>query len=566
MSAPLDPHSLSLIDRLPTRVDIYDTTLRDGSQQERISLTVDDKLRVARQLDHLGVAYIEGGWPGANPKDEQFFERAKDELVLERAQLVAFGSTRRAHVAALDDLSFVRLLNAGTGIACIVAKSAAGHVRDTLRTTPEEAVAMVTDSVRVLREHGLRVFLDAEHFFDGFAEDRDFSLALLEAAETSGAEALVLCDTNGGMLPAGASQVVSDVRARTSCVLGVHFHNDSGCAVANSLAAVEAGATHVQGCINGYGERAGNADLCAAIPNLTLKMGIDTIPRDRIKLITPVARHVSELVNINLDPQKPYVGVAAFAHKAGLHTSANARRAGAYEHIPPDTVGNGSRVVVSELSGRATIETRAKELGVTLDSGALEKILDALKQLEYAGYHFEVADGSLELLMRAAADGSRSTHRPFEIESFRVITDWIATISDGDSGDRVSDLVHPWGTSGRLTTEATVKVRVGEDRVVSTAEGNGPVNALDAAIRQAIGKHFPELAEIRLTDYRVRVLDSHRGTGAITRVLIDTAGPDDSWSTMGVSENIIEASWQALVDSLVYGLLHASPSGTLVEE
>ena len=560
MSAPLDPHSLSLLDRKPTRVDIYDTTLRDGSQQERISLTVDDKLRVARQLDHLGVAYIEGGWPGANPKDEQFFERAKDELVLETAQLVAFGSTRRAHVAALDDLSFVRLLNAGTGVACIVAKSAASHVRDTLRTTPEEAIAMVSDSVQVLRHHGLRVFLDAEHFFDGFAEDRDFSLTLLEAAETSGAEALVLCDTNGGMLPTAVSKVVADVRARTSCVLGVHFHNDSGCAVANSLAAVEAGATHVQGCINGYGERAGNADLCAAIPNLTLKMGIDTIPRDRIKLITPVARHVSELVNINLDPQKPYVGAAAFTHKAGLHTSANARRAGAYEHIPPDTVGNGSRVVVSELSGRATIETRAKELGVTLDSEALEKILEALKQLEYAGYHFEVADGSLELLMRAAADGSPSTNRPFEIESFRVITDWIATDSDGDSGDRVRDLVHPWGTSGRLTTEATVKVRVGEDRVLSTAEGNGPVNALDAAIRQAIGKHFPELSEIHLTDYRVRVLDSHRGTGAITRVLIDTAGPDDSWSTMGVSENIIEASWQALVDSLVYGLLHATPS------
>jgi 2-isopropylmalate synthase len=561
MSTHLDPSAFTDLTAIPQRVDIYDTTLRDGSQQERISLTVDDKLRVARQLDHLGVAYIEGGWPGANPKDEQFFERARDELVLERAQLVAFGSTRRANATALDDVSFVRLLNAGTGVVCIVAKSAASHVRDTLRTTPEEAIAMVTDSVRVLRDHGLRVFLDAEHFFDGFSEDRDFSLRLLGAAETAGAEALVLCDTNGGMLPGPVSRVVADVRSRTSCVLGVHFHNDSGCAVANSLAAVEAGATHVQGCINGYGERAGNADLCAAIPNLTLKLGIETIPRDRIKLITPVARHVSELVNINLDPQKPYVGSAAFAHKAGLHISANARRAGAYEHVEPDAVGNGSRVVVSELSGRATIETRAKELGVSLDSDALERILEALKALEFAGYHFEVADGSLELLMRAAADRSSAERRPFEIESFRVITDWITTNATTDEASKgVRDLVHPWGTPGRLTTEATVKVRVGDDRVVSTAEGNGPVHALDAAIRQAIGGHFPELSTIHLTDYRVRVLDSHRGTGAITRVLIDTAGPDDSWSTMGVSENIIEASWQALVDSLVYAISRSNRS------
>ncbi|MGB9113167.1 MAG: citramalate synthase [Acidimicrobiales bacterium] len=559
MSAHLDPRALRDSSVLPSRVDIYDTTLRDGSQQERISLTVDDKLRVARQLDHLGVAYIEGGWPGANPKDEQFFERARDELSLERAQLVAFGSTRRANSAALNDPAFVRLLQAGTDIVCIVAKAAASHVRDTLRTTPKEAIAMVTDSVQALRDHGLRVFLDAEHFFDGFEEDRDFSLRLLAAAELAGAEALVLCDTNGGMLPGPVSRVVADVRSRTSCVIGVHFHNDSGCAVANSLSAVGAGATHVQGCINGYGERAGNADLCAAIPNLTLKLGIETIPRDRIKLITPVARHLSELVNINLDPQKPYVGSAAFAHKAGLHTSANARRAGAYEHVEPDAVGNGSRVVVSELSGRATIEARAKELGVTLDSDALEKILQALKTLEFAGYHFEVADGSLELLMRAAADGSPANHRPFEIESFRVITDWVSTnAANAEANEDVRDLVHPWGTPGRLTTEATVKVHVGDDRVVSTAEGNGPVHALDAAIRQAIGQHFPELSAIHLTDYRVRVLDSHRGTGAITRVLIDTAGPDDSWSTMGVSENIIEASWQALVDSLVYALTRTS--------
>ena len=552
---------LSAIDGLPASVDIYDTTLRDGSQQERISLTVEDKLRVARQLDHLGVSYIEGGWPGANPKDAEFFRRAPDELKLETATLVAFGSTRRPNGRAEDDSTLAQLLDANTPVVCIVAKASERHVNETLRTTPDEAINMVTDSVRFLRANGLRVFLDAEHFFDGYFEPGDFSLRVLGAAESEGVEALVLCDTNGGTLPYLASEIVEDIRSRTSCVLGVHFHNDSGCAVANSLAAVAAGATHVQGCVNGYGERAGNADLSATIPNLTLKMGVETIPRERIELITPVAHHIAELVNINLDPQAPYVGAAVFAHKAGLHTSAIARRADAYEHVRPDSVGNGARVVVSELSGRSTLALEAQELGIDLDAQALGEVLETLKHLEHAGYHFEVADGSLELLMRAAASGAgASSVRLFSIESFRVIADWVA--NDGTGQSRRSqgrNLVHPWGAEGRLTTEATVKIRIGDERVVATSEGNGPVNALDSALRQAIGQHFPELSSIHLTDYRVRVLDSQKGTGAVTRVLLDAADADGEWSTMGVSENIIESSWQALVDSIVYGLVRSVP-------
>ena len=562
MSRPHAAHiDLRSVNGLPASVDIYDTTLRDGSQQERISLTVEDKLRVARELDHLGVAYIEGGWPGANPKDEEFFVRAQDELKLKRSTLVAFGSTRRPNSRAEHDATLAHLLRAGTEIVCIVAKASGRHVSETLRTTHEEAIAMVADSVRFLRANDLRVFLDAEHFFDGYQEEGDFSLRILDAAESAGAEALVLCDTNGGTLPYLASEVVGDIRSRTSCVLGVHFHNDSSCAVANSLAAVAAGATHVQGCVNGYGERAGNADLSAMIPNLTLKMGVETIPRERIELLTPVAHHIAELVNINVDPQAPYVGGAVFAHKAGLHTSAIARRADAYEHIRPDLVGNGARVIVSELAGRSTLALKAEELGIDLDPDALGEVLETLKRLEHAGYHFEVADGSLELLMRAASsDPSTSAVRLFSIESFRVIAEWSANdgtgLSQRDSGH---DLVHPWGAEGRLTTEATVKIRIGDERVVATSEGHGPINALDSALRKAIGNHFPQLSSIHLTDYRVRVLDSQKGTGAVTRVLLDAADQNGSWSTMGVSENIIESSWQALVDSIVYGLIRTVP-------
>ena len=383
---------------------------------------------------------------------------------------------------------------------------------------------------------------------------------MLAAAEEAGAEALVLCDTNGGSLPDDVGQAVADVRARTSAQLGIHCHNDAGCAVANSLVAVQAGATQVQGCVNGYGERAGNTDLSAAIPNLSLKLRIRTIPPERLERLTPVAHHIAELVNIAPNPQQPYVGNSVFAHKGGLHASAVARSADLYEHVEPNAVGNGTRVVVSEMAGRSTLAMKAAELGLELDGEVIGRVLDELKHLEHEGYHFEVADGSLELLLRRAGGWVAGF---FTVESFRVITDHD---DRSERGDRV-----PGEGSGTapasptltnelfgLTTEATVKVHVGGERVVATAEGNGPVNALDGALRGAIGTKFPALGHIHLTDYRVRVLDTGRGTGAVTRVLVDTSDGERTWTTIGVSENIIEASWQALYDSIVFGLLHAS--------
>jgi 2-isopropylmalate synthase len=535
---------------LPESVDIFDTILRDGSQQEGLSLTVDDKLRVAEQLDHLGVAFIEGGWPGANPKDVEFFARAKKELALGTATLVAFGSTRRAGVKPEHDAVLANLVDAGAPVACIVAKSWDRHVAEALRTSLDEAVAMVADSVRYLRDHDLRVFLDAEHFFDGYRGNPEFALSVLAAAEEAGAEALVLCDTNGGSLPDDVGRAVADVRARTSAQLGIHCHNDAGCAVANSLVAVQAGATQVQGCINGYGERAGNTDLSAAIPNLSLKLHIRTIPLERLERLTPVAHHIAELVNIAPNPQQPYVGNSVFAHKGGLHASAVARSADLYEHVEPNAVGNGTRVVVSEMAGRSTLAMKAGELGLDLDGEVIGRVLDELKHLEHEGYHFEVADGSLELLLRRAGGWVADF---FTIESFRVITD------HGDrGGPPVVDTRASLANEFELMTEATVKVHVGGERVVATAEGNGPVHALDGALRGAIGSKFPALDHIHLTDYRVRVLDSGRGTGAVTRVLVDSSDGERTWTTIGVSENIIEASWQALYDSIVFGLVHAA--------
>ncbi|MDP9020690.1 MAG: citramalate synthase [Actinomycetota bacterium] len=531
----LHDHPLPRPLEMPASVEVYDTTLRDGSQQEGLSLTVDDKLRVAEQLDHLGVAYIEGGWPGANPKDEEFFARAPSELRLESSTLVAFGSTRRPGARADTDVTLRHLVKANTTAVCIVAKAWDYHVIQALRCDLDEAVRMAADSVEFLHHAGLRVFLDAEHFFDGYKRNPAFSLRVLRAAEEAGAEALVLCDTNGGTLPHEVEQILSQVIPATSASIGVHFHNDGGCAVANSLAAVRLGATQVQGCVNGYGERTGNADLCAAVPNLSLKMGVRTIPAERLERLTPVAHHIAELVNIAPDPKQPYVGASAFAHKAGLHTSAIARAPDAYEHISPDSVGNGTRFVVSELSGRSTLQLKANELGLDMDAPALTDVLARLKDLEHRGFHFEVADGSLELLMRDAG-GWRQPF--FALESFRVSVEHRA--------------------SGEFTTEATVKIHVDGERVIRTAEGNGPVNALDAALREAIGSKFPALAHLHLTDYKVRVLDTDKGTGAVTRVLLDTTDGRETWSTIGVSTNIIEASWQALSDSIVYGLLHSS--------
>jgi 2-isopropylmalate synthase len=539
---------------MPAAVDIFDTTLRDGSQQEGLSLTVDDKLRVAEQLDHLGVAYIEGGWPGANPKDDEFFARAPKELSLATATLVAFGSTRRAGVRAEADDVLRNLVEAQTPVVCIVAKSWDRHVTDALRTSLDEAVAMVSDSVAYLRDCGKRVFLDAEHFFDGYRHNPEFALSVLRAAEAAGAESLVLCDTNGGALPDAVERVVADVMGAVGVQVGIHCHNDSGCAVANSLAAVRSGASQVQGCVNGYGERSGNADLSTAIPDLSLKLNVRTIPPDRLVRLTPVSHHIAELVNIAPDPQQPYVGASVFAHKGGLHASAVARRHDLYEHVSPELVGNGARVVVSEMAGRSTLSLKAAELGLSLDGEVLGRVLDELKRLEHEGYHFEVADGSLELLLRRAAGW-----RPgfFDVESYRVITDH-TTARQGDGGRPGEAMLGDPGPPGvPVTTEATVKVHVGEHRMVATAEGNGPVNALDAALRQAIGPHFPVLATVHLTDYRVRVLDTGRGTGAVTRVLVDTTDGERTWTTIGVSENIIEASWQALYDSMVHALLHA---------
>ncbi len=526
---------------LPDAVDVYDTTLRDGSQQEGLSLTVDDKLRVAEQLDHLGVQFIEGGWPGANPKDAEFFRRAAEgELQLHHATLVAFGSTRKAGGKAETDPVLADMMAARTPVVCLVAKSAEWHVTETLRTSLTEAVDMVADSVGYLVGQGKRVFLDAEHFFDGYRDNPRFSADVLQAAADAGAEVLVLCDTNGGSLPFDVERVVGEVRDRfnTGFGIGCHFHNDSGCAVANSLVAVRMGATQVQGCINGYGERTGNADLTAAIPDLSLKMGVRTIERERLTLLTSVAHHIAEVVNIAPDPHQPFVGSSAFAHKAGLHTSAIARSRAAYEHVDPDSVGNGTRFVVSEMAGRSTIALKAEQLGLDIDDRAMAAVVEQLKELEHRGYHFEVADGSLELLMRQATGWKQPF---FTLESHRVITD----LRD----DRA------------FVTEATVKVLVGDKRVIATAEGNGPVNALDAAMRQAIGPVYPGLSRVHLTDYKVRVLDTSRGTGAVTRVLIDSTDGERTWTTIGVSENVIEASWAALCDSIVFGLLQVEASG-----
>jgi 2-isopropylmalate synthase len=541
------------------KVEIYDTTLRDGSQLEGISLTVDDKLRIAEQLDWLGVDYIEAGWPGANPKDDEVFRRAAGELALTTSTLVAFGSTRRPKGKVDSDDTLRHLLEAATPAVCIVGKSWDYHVTEALGTTLDEGVAMVADSVEFLRGQGREVLFDAEHFFDGYKRSPEFALRVLEAAAEAGATRLVLCDTNGGSLPDEVEETVREVVAYFApgsaqsggagdVGVAVHLHDDAGTGVANALAGVRGGAIQVQGTINGYGERTGNCNLTTIIPNLTLKMGIETIPADRLGRLTPVAHHVAELVNMALNPQAPYVGDSAFAHKAGLHVSAIAKRPDAYEHVSPDAVGNGTRFVVSELAGRSTILLKAKELGLDVDGPQVNDIVDTLKRMEHEGYHFEVADASLELLMRRATGWEPDW---FVVESFRVITDDLVPSSD---------VIAPPERAG-VSTEATIKVRVGGERLVATAEGNGPVNALDQALREALGGRFPVLDRIHLTDYKVRVLDTQKGTGAVTRVLIDSSNGDRTWTTIGVSENIIEASWQALFDSLVFGLLHGTPPG-----
>ncbi len=536
-------------------IEIYDTTLRDGSQLEGISLTVEDKLRIAEQLDWLGVHYIEAGWPGANPKDDELFRRAVagGELELTTSKLVAFGSTRRVKGKVDSDETLNHLIASGADTLCIVGKCWDYHVTEALNTTLDEGVAMVADSVEFLVGQRRQVLFDAEHFFDGYRRNPEFSLRVLEAAVTAGATHVVLCDTNGGTLPFEVEDAVravceyldADVR------VGVHLHDDAGTGVANALAGVRGGAVQVQGTINGYGERTGNCNLTTIIPNLTLKMGITTIPPDRMERLTPVAHHVAELVNMPLNPQAAYVGHSAFAHKAGLHVSAIVRRPDSYEHVEPDAVGNGTRFVVSELAGKSTLTLKAAELGIEIDGPQLAKVVETLKRLEHEGYHFEVADGSLELLLRRAS-GWEPTW--FEIETWRVITDE-GPVPAVTPGDATTD----------VTTEATIKAHVGGRRVIATAEGNGPVNALDQALRQALNGTFPALDHVHLTDFKVRVLDTQKGTGAVTRVLIDSTDGEMTWTTIGVNENIIEASWQALLDSIHYGLLRAELSKSDVD-
>jgi len=518
----------------PLEVELYDTTLRDGAQRAGLSYSIEDRLRILHKLDQLGVPYIEGGWPGANPRDTEFFRLATKET-LERSTLTSFGMTRRAGERAEDSAVLRELLDTGTPVVCLVGKSWDLHVTDAIRTELEEGVAMVRDSIAFLRQQGRRVFFDAEHFFDGYLANHGFAMRVLVAAEEAGAERLVLCDTNGGMLPADVARIVDDVRGRVGVPLGVHVHNDAGCAVANSLVAVEHGAFQVQGTINGYGERTGNADLIPIAANLTLKMGAACLPEGAVERLTEVAHYVAEVANLPPDSHQPYAGRYAFTHKAGLHTSGVSRFTEAYEHVPPRAVGNRRGVAASDLGGASTLRMKAVELGVELPEQALPRLVQEVKDREARGYTFEVADASLELLMRRADGWSQPF---FQIESYRVHVE-----------ERVGDREPP-------LAEATVKVITKGTRHIESAEGQGPVGALDNALRKALTNDYPELEHITLEDFRVRVLDETHGSGAVVRVLIDTSNGQREWTTVGVSENIIEASWEALVDGYLYGLLH----------
>ncbi|HEX6332249.1 MAG TPA: citramalate synthase [Actinomycetota bacterium] len=517
-----------------TSVELYDTTLRDGAQGTGFSYSIEDRLRILHKLDQLGVPYIEGGWPGANPRDTEFFRLATKEE-LEHAILTAFGMTRKAGERAEDSAVLRDLLEAGTEVVCLVGKSWDLHVIETLRTDLAEAVAMVHDSVSFLRREGRRVFFDAEHFFDGHRSNPEFAVAVLVAAEEAGAERLVLCDTNGGMLPFDVALTVDAVAPQVRTPLGIHVHNDTGCAVANSLVAVEHGVQQVQVVVNGYGERTGNADLIPIAANLVLKMGADCLPDGAVERLTEVSHYVAEVANVAPDSRQPYSGRYAFTHKAGLHASGVARLTRAYEHISPEAVGNHRGVVASDLGGAATLRMKATEFSVDLPDEAVPKLLAELKDREAGGYTFEVADASLELLMRRVNGWAQPF---FQIESYRVHVE-----------ERVGDGEPP-------LAEATVKVRTNGTRHIESAEGQGPVGALDNALRKALANEYPELEHIVLEDFRVRVLDETHGTGAVVRVLIDTSNGQREWTTVGVSENIIEASWEALVDGYLYGLLH----------
>ncbi|POM24610.1 2-isopropylmalate synthase [Actinomadura rubteroloni] len=513
---------------------LYDTTLRDGSQQEGLNLTVADKLAIARHLDGLGVGFIEGGWPGANPKDTEFFRRALTELDLKNAQLTAFGATRRAGTRAADDPQVAALRDSGAAVVTLVAKSHDRHVELALRTTLEENLAMIRDTVSHLRAEGRRVFLDAEHFFDGYRANRAYALEVVRTAAEAGADVVALCDTNGGMLPDELADVVHDV-VGTGARVGIHCHDDSGCAVANSLAAVRAGVTHVQGCANGYGERSGNANLFTLVGNLQLKRGMDLVSNEQLTRMTRIAHAVSEITNVAPSSQQPYVGLSAFAHKAGLHASAIKVDPNLYQHIDPAAVGNDMRMLVSGMAGRASVELKGRELGYDLSGEKAKRVVDRVKELEATGHTFEAADASFELLLREELTGVRQRH--FEVESWRTIV------------ERRAD--------GVMVSEATVKLHAKGERIIATGEGNGPVNALDNALRIALGRLYPELATMELVDYKVRILEGSHGTSARTRVLIESSDGTREWGTVGVEDNVIAASWQALEEAVSYCLLNA---------
>jgi 2-isopropylmalate synthase len=518
---------------MSNQVTIYDTTLRDGTQGGGISFSSADKVRIAERLDAFGVHYVEGGWPGSNPKDMEFFT-AVAERKFKTAKIAAFGSTRRADTKCEADPQIDMLVKANTPVVTMVGKTWSLHVREVLRTSFEENLAMIGDSVRYFKAMGKEVIYDAEHFFDGFKDDPKYALATLGAAQDAGVDMVVLCDTNGGSMPSEVSRITGEVCRAMKCAVGIHTHNDSGVGVANALVAIEAGATQVQGVMNGYGERTGNCNMISVIPCLVLKMGIDCIPKENVRHLRELSLFIDDLANVRPDIRQPFVGATAFAHKGGIHVNAVEKVARSYEHIEPESVGNRRRVLVSDLSGRSNILMKAHELGMDLhkDTPEVREILQQLKQQEHAGYEYEAADGSFHILVQKLL----KKHKPFfKLLTYRVIMD-----KRGDNGDNV--------------VEASVKLDAKGKTVHTVAEGDGPINALDTALRKALQKSYPAIEEVHLVDYKVRIIDSKAGTAAKTRVIIESTDGKQTWGTVGVHDNIIEASWEALVDSVEYKL------------
>ena len=524
------------------QVILYDTTLRDGTQQEGISLTVKDKLDITTRLDDLGIHIIEGGWPFSNPKDEEYFRRVKG-LNLKTARVAAFGSTRRAGISAEQDGNLLALIASEAPIVTLVGKTWDLHVTEVLETSLEENVLMISDSISYLKSQGREAHFDAEHFFDGYAANPDYAVQCLKAAQDAGADVIHLCDTNGGVLPQRLGEVVDALQATITVPLGIHVHNDGELAVANSMTAVEHGIEQVQGTVNGYGERCGNANLCSIIPGLQTKMGIRVVTDEQLKNLTTVSQEIAEIVNMGINPSQPYVGARAFTHKGGLHAAAVAKVERSYEHMDPDTVGNARRIVVSELSGRSNVLAATQAMGIDVEPDTARSILEQVKNAEAAGFQYEGAEASFEMLVRRALPDYTPA---FMLQDFMTVVEtWRRRPSINKTEDNDDPL-----------SEAVVKVRVGEEQYHTAAEGNGPVNALDEALRKALVSKFPEIGVVRLTDYKVRILNQESATAATVRVLIESTDGDHVWRTVGSHTNIIHASWMALADSLEYWLLN----------